>query len=138
MELTEVGKRMQYLLGHRNRIRYIIKKNYLSEKYTINEIKVYPSETSRTIMSVCSHLQGLFPQSEKLGENLTESHSKKAYPPVNVYNTRIQEELELLQYKALYNCMTKVPFETITMNTGINIYEVNGCKGCLEKVQGKK
>ena len=87
-------------------------------------------------MSVCSHLKVLFPQSEKLGENLTESQSKKAYPPVNVYNTRIQEEL--LQYKALYNCMTKVPFETITMNTGINIYEVNGCKGCLEKVQGEE
>jgi hypothetical protein len=91
MELTGVGKRMQYLLGLRNRIRYINEKKFLSEKYTSNEIYVYTSLISRTIMSTLSHLQGLYPQSEKLGETLTDTQLKTAIPPVNINYQRIQD-----------------------------------------------
>ena len=129
MELTGVGKRMQYLLGLRNRIRYINEKKFLSEKYKSNEISVYTSLISRTIMSALSHLQGLYPQSEKLGENLTEAQLKTAFPPVNINYPRIQEEQQLLKNNALYDCMTTIQFETIDVNIGINMYEINGCSG---------
>ena len=89
--INRVGKRMQYLLGLRNRIRYINEKKFLSEKYTSNEIYVYTSLISRTIMSTLSHLQGLYPQSEKLGETLTDAQLKTAIPPVNINYQRIQD-----------------------------------------------
>ena len=78
MELTGVGKRMHYILGLRNRVKYIEQKNFLSEKYDVKELEVYTSFKNRTIMSVLSHLQGLYPQSEKLGDVLNEIQLKNS------------------------------------------------------------
>jgi len=56
-ELTEVGMRMHFLLGRRNRQRY---GNFISTTYSPKEIFVRSSDYNRTIMSVNSQLQGLF------------------------------------------------------------------------------
>ena len=66
-ELTAVGERMHYLLGLRNRIRYIDEKKFLSEKFNSNELEVISTNVERTIASLSSHLQGIYPQSKKLG-----------------------------------------------------------------------
>ena len=63
-ELTAVGERMHYLLGLRNRIRYIDEKKFLSEKFNSNELEVISTNVERTIASLSSHLQGLYEMSK--------------------------------------------------------------------------
>jgi hypothetical protein len=67
-ELTGMGQRMHYLLGLRNRERYINNTHFLSEKFDPHEILIYSSQFNRTLLSVESQLQGLYPQFLKLGE----------------------------------------------------------------------
>ena len=69
-ELTGVGKRMQYLLGLRNRKRYITGKDkFLSEQYDPHEILNFSSNVNRTIQSVGAQIQGFYPSSsDKLSE----------------------------------------------------------------------
>ena len=86
-ELTGMGQRMHYLLDIRNRMRYIEKEKFLSEKFDAHEILIYSSNLNRTMLSVSSQLQGLYPQSSKKGEILTEAQEKAAVPQVG-YSSR--------------------------------------------------
>jgi hypothetical protein len=136
-ELTGIGKRMHYILGLRNRIRYITEGKLLSEKYTPNELEIYTSKVDRTIMSIHSHLQGLYPQSEKLGDYLTEEQLEMANPPVNVNYPRIQEEYSYLQNDALPSRMTVISFTTIdTDGEGVNMYST-ACSNQRRGPQGQ-
>ena len=60
-ELTNVGKRMLYLLGVKARKRYIIQTKLLSKQYSPQEILIRSTDVNRTIESVESFLQGLYP-----------------------------------------------------------------------------
>ena len=60
-EISEVGKRMHYLLGVRNRKRFIQNYKFLNENYDPQEILIYSTDVNRTIQSIYSQLQGLFP-----------------------------------------------------------------------------
>ena len=60
-EISEVGKRMHYLLGVRNRKRFIQNYTFLKENYDPQEILIYSTDVNRTIQSIYSQLQGLFP-----------------------------------------------------------------------------
>ena len=72
-ELTAMGQRMEYVLGLRNRLRYITKKyKFLSENFDPHELLVYSTDKNRTILSMSSQLQGLYPISSKSGEILTQ------------------------------------------------------------------
>ena len=128
MELTGIGKRMHYILGLRNRIKYITEGKFLSEKYKPNELEVFSSETTRTVMSLHAHLQGLYPQSERLGDCLTQEQLEMSNPPIDTNYPKIQEEITNLQYDALPNSMTVIPFITVKESQGINMYEMNGCR----------
>ena len=59
-ELTGIGQRMHYLLGLRNRIKYIKNETFLSEKFDPHEITIFSSNLNRTMVSASSHLQGFF------------------------------------------------------------------------------
>ena len=50
-ELTAIGQRMHFLLGIRNRQRYIEEKKFLSEKYDPHELLIYSTYKNRTIDS---------------------------------------------------------------------------------------
>ena len=126
-ELTGVGKREHYLLGLRNRIRYIDEKNFLSKKFNVKELDVYTSLSNRTIMSVISQLQGLYPQSLKLGDVLNDIQINNSNPPFNLNYSLINEEKNLLKNYALPDCMTVIPFQTINEDKGANIYKVSEC-----------
>jgi hypothetical protein len=67
-ELTGIGQRMHYLLGLRNRIRYIKNETFLSEKFDPHEIAIFSSNLNRTMVSASSQLQGFFPQSSEKGD----------------------------------------------------------------------
>lgn len=127
-ELTGVGKRSHYLLGLRNRIKYINEKKFLSEKFDPNELIIYSSSKNRSIMSVSSQLQGLYPQTENLGEILNEGQLKNSNPPININYSRIDNELKFLENNSLPYRMTIVPFQTEDPDIDIGLYEVNICK----------
>ena len=112
-ELTAIGERMHYLLGFRNRLRYINEKKLLSEKFNSSELEVFTTNVGRTIASLSSHLQGLYPQSEKLGKYITDNQLKTSDPPVELSHSRIIQEKNELKDSALPNYMTLVPFKTI-------------------------
>ena len=119
-ELTAVGERMHYLLGLRNRIRYINEKKFLSEKLDSKELAVISTNVERTIASLSSHLQGLYPQSEKLGRILTNSQLETSDPPVDVNYSRIIQEKTELDNCALPNYMTLIQFTAKVLEEGVN------------------
>ena len=83
-ELTPIGKRMEYILGLYNRKRYITGKvPFLSQKFDPHELVVYSSDINRTLLSVTSQLQGLYPASPELGDKITPEQFN-AYPPFNI------------------------------------------------------
>ena len=60
---------MHYLLGLRNRERYITGQyKFLNEKFDPHEILIYSSSLNRTLLSAASQLQGLYPMKEGLGK----------------------------------------------------------------------
>ena len=83
---------MHYLLGLRNRKKYITKEKFLSESFNPHEILIYSSNINRTMVSVSSQLQGFYPQDSDSGEILTEEQEKRAYPRVNIDDPEITEK----------------------------------------------
>ena len=64
-ELTGVGQRMHYLLGLRNRIRYITGNyTFLSKNFDSHEILIYSTPFNRSILSAYAQMQGLYPEIE--------------------------------------------------------------------------
>jgi hypothetical protein len=85
-ELTPTGMRMHFLLGHRNRLRY---KTFLSNSFKAEEVYVRSSDYNRTMMSVQSQLQGLFPPST--GAKLDQRQANIAVPPTNDHDYKSQQ-----------------------------------------------
>ena len=114
-ELTPMGERMQYLLGLRNRQRYIIdKKDFISEVYDPHEISVYSSDINRTLQSAVSHIQGFYPVFLHNGEKLKPEQCDKAVPPLDIKNiTEIKEQKILLNDSALPYYMNIIPIHIV-------------------------
>ena len=121
--LTGVGERMQYLLGLRNRLRYIKEYNLLSEKYNSTELRAICSLKERSQQSLSSHLQGLYPQNENLGENLNHLQLQRSDPPVNISDSTIDQKKIYLNNNSLPNSMVFIPLEVI------DILKLKSCRG---------
>ena len=98
-ELSGVGQRMEYILGLRNRQRYITNKKFLSEKFNPHEILVYSTSINRTLLSMTSQLQGLYPISLKLGETLNSKQLEFSNPPIDFSYEEIEQEISRLEKK---------------------------------------
>ena len=137
-ELTGIGQRMHYLLGLRNRIRYIDELKFLSDKFDPHEILIYSTSVNRTLVSVSAQLQGLYPQSAEKGETLTKEQEKVSYPQVNVNNSKIHEEIKNLNLCALPYSMTLAPIRMINMNERkIRLFDLQGCTEKVEEIKKK-
>ena len=137
-ELTGVGQRMHYLLGIRNRLRYIDEKRFLSKKFDPHEILIYSSPFNRTIISVSSQLQGLYPQYIKQGENITEEQKDSAKPQVDTNCAEINEEINNLNYSALPNSMILAPVRMINNNEKkITLYDIEPCTYKRDEIKRK-
>ena len=127
-ELTGIGQRMHYLLGLRNRIRYIKNETFLSEKFDPHEILIFSSNLNRTINSASSQLQGFFPQSSNSGEVLNEKQERIAIPEVDVNCDEINNEIKNLQGSALPYKMTIAPVRMVNDNDKkMNVYDLREC-----------
>ena len=137
-ELTGMGQRMHYILGLRNRKRYVEQEKFISEKFDPHEILIYSSSFNRTLISVSSQLQGLYPQSAEKGEILTEAQKKLSYPQVNCDDSYIQEQINKLDNSALPNYMMLAPIRMINHNERkIIVFDIEGCIEEKEKVKKK-
>ena len=137
-ELTGSGQRMHYLLGLRNRIRYVENFKFLSEKFDPHEILIYSSPFNRTINSVASQLQGLYPQSAKKGEVLTDAQEKLAVPQIDISAQEIQEEIKNLNKNALPNSMMLAPIRMINLNEKkIILYDIDPCTKKRDEIKKK-
>ena len=122
-ELTPTGRRMHYALGLRNREIYINKKHFLSEKFDPFEILVYSTNYNRTLESVASQLQGLYPFNT--GEEITEEQKSKSLPPSKI-SEKIKSELDKMNNNALPFKMSLIPIRMIN-DKELKINVANGC-----------
>ena len=115
-ELTAVGMRMQYLLGLRNRKRYIDNYKLLSKKFDPHEMLVYSTNFNRTLMSIYSQLQGLYPHKSGVGLSLNEEQEVSAIPQVKINESYIKDEVDIMNSSALPDFMTVIPVRMISDN----------------------
>ena len=135
-ELTGVGQRMLYLLGLRNRIKYIKNQQFLSEKFDAHEILIYSSDYNRTLVSCSSQLQGLYPQKDLKGEILNNDQIDIAYPRVNI-NYDEEEIKNLGNYSLPYN-MILSPVRMISNNDRkFHMHKLEGCDKVKDEITQK-
>ena len=137
-ELTATGHRMEYILGLRNRQRYITGKykKFLSDQYDPHEILVCSTNVNRTLLSMTSQLQGLYPSSSKAGHVLTPEQMYVSYPPINVSCEEIENEVDNLNNSALPNFMTVIPIHTTTSSERkMNVQDSKGCKNKVNRTR---
>jgi preprotein translocase subunit SecG len=136
-ELTNTGHRMEYILGLRNRQRYITGKyKFLSNHFDPHEILVCSTNVNRTLLSMTSQLQGLYPLTSKAGHNLTPDQIKVSIPPVNISYEEIENEIDNLNTSALPNFMTVIPIHTTTSKERkMNVQDSPGCKNKVNKTR---
>ena len=79
-ELTGVGLRQHFLVGYRNRKRYIEEKQLIKENYDPREVFLISTDSNRTIMSANAQVQGLYLPGT--GPVLFENQTSIAVPPV--------------------------------------------------------
>jgi len=138
-ELTAVGQRMHYILGLRNRIRYINDTyHFLSEKFDSHEILIYSTPFNRSILSAYAQMQGLYPESEKLGDVLSEEQENNSKPPMNIAYKTIDDEIKKIKGYAMPNLMTLIPVRMINNNEKkITLYDIDECEEKRDEVKEK-
>ena len=128
-ELTGVGQRMHYILGLRNRKKYVKDETFLSEKFDPHEMLIFSSNYNRTMISCSSQLQGLYPQKDNLGEILSLEQKKMAYPQVNITDEKINKALIELGNSSLPNLMILTPVRMVgNLDKIMNVYDLKESK----------
>jgi hypothetical protein len=138
-ELTAVGQRMHYILGLRNRRRYITDTyHFLSETFDSHEILVYSSAFNRTILSAYAQLQGLYPEDEQLGLSLNEKQEALAVPDIKYDYPEIIEKIKKIEGSSMPNLMTLIPVRMINDNEKkITLYDIGECAVKRDKIKEK-
>ena len=138
-ELTAIGQRMHYILGLRNRIRYITDTyHFLSEKFDSHEILIYSSPFNRTLLSAYAQIQGLYPSDDELGPTLEEDQEEYAFPNIFCDYGYIRDKIDKIKGKAMPNLMTLIPVRMINDNEKkITIYDIGECEKKRDEIKEK-
>ena len=83
-ELTNIGERMQYILGMYNKERYIKNKTLLNENYDPHELFIVTFDWNKTVESVLAQINGMFPLGT--GKQIEDDQKQYAIPPVQSIN----------------------------------------------------
>ena len=145
-ELTNMGKRMLYLLGVKARKRYVVQTGLLSPEYSPQEILIRSTDVNRTIESVECFIQGLYPHGTGyvLKENIAKNESI-SYPPNKKYKEQFAEIINKYElnkegnFFALPNKMTILPIHLFYNPAHeFGLYSTKECKGHLEINEAQK
>ena len=127
-ELTGVGQRMEYILGLRNRKRYITELQFLSEKFDPHEILIFSTSLNRTLLSMTSQLQGFYPITQTSGEKLNPDQLNISFPPMNISGVDNEEIISLGNW-SMPNNITLIPIHMISpLEKRIVVYDAIDCK----------
>ena len=141
-ELSDIGKRQLYLLGSGVRKRYIKEYKLLSENYNPQEIYIKSTDYNRTIESVYSFIQGLYPNG--FGKNISEkviNNTNITYPP-NI-NEEYKKEFEnILNNSFLNGTNFALPYNMEILPVHISnplddkflLFDSNYCPGLREEL----
>ena len=131
-ELSDVGKRMHYLLGARNRKRYV--GTLLSESYTQSEINVISTDINRTLESVGSQLQGLYPSGT--GPKIVEKVRSTARPPNEKFLDVIKDAEGTLDLNALPGQIDLIPIHSFDFKKHtFQLHDWHLCPGAAKAYQ---
>ena len=83
-ELTNIGERMQYILGMYNKERYIKNKTLLNENFDPHELFIVTFDWNKTVESVLAQINGMFPLGT--GKQIEDDQKQYAIPPVQSIN----------------------------------------------------
>ena len=107
-ELSDIGKRSLYLLGAKVKKRYVDDYKLISETYNPQEIYIRSTDVNRTIESIQSFLQGLYP--EGTGPTISDkvlNITNITYPP----NIKYKEDFEyIINYYNLTRDKAALPY----------------------------
>ena len=135
-ELTGVGLYQHFLVGYRNRLKYMIENKLLKEEYDPREVFLITTDSNRTIMSANAQIQGLYPPGK--GPTLFQNQSDKAVPPVNLSEIEdAKNELDENQnYSALPHMMNVIPVHSFfNADHFIQLQDKKVCKPTIEYYQ---
>ena len=143
-ELSDVGKRMLYLLGVKARKRYVDEYGLLNEKYDPHEIYIRSTDVNRTIESIESFLQGFYPAGT--GPTINDSiafNKSVVYPPNIKYVEKFDEIIEIYNLtennSALPYTMSLQPIHLFYKpDHQFGLYDSNLCKGHKELYEKQK
>lgn len=82
-ELTEVGRRQHFLIGHEVRHRYIEKEQLANSTYYFKEVEFFATNADRALESGMSQLAGMYPPSS-IQHTLNDFQKKNALPPFEI------------------------------------------------------
>lgn len=130
-ELSAVGRRMHFLLGTKIRKKYIEEHKFLSPNFKNGEILVMSTDVNRTLESVYSHLQGVYPPGT--GPVLDPTQIKNSHIKNPTYQKLIEEEEKLLGNNSLPNQMQLIPVHAFYLKDHtFQLHDRNNCPGLKE------
>ena len=138
-ELTNVGKRMLYLLGVKANKRYVGEGKLLNKTYSPQEILIRSTDVNRTIESVESFIQGLYPAGTGpvLKKDIA-NNNDISYPPNKLYKDKFAEIINKYNLNgdnnfALPHRMNILPIHLFYKPAHeFELYSTSLCKGHLE------
>ena len=105
--LTNVGKREHYVLGIHNRLKYSSLINFT--KYDYKEIKVFSTNTGRTVQSIQAELQAMYLPGTL--SKLTKDQLAAAYPPFQNLSSKVYEEISELNDSTIIKDINVFPIQ---------------------------
>ena len=138
-QLTNVGRRMHYILGYRNHKRYIEQLEFLSKRFDPHELYLISSDINRTIESGICHLQGLYPPYDKYAEKINDNQIKFLQPPINI-SQNIQNKINELnnQKYPLPHLISSIPFHIYNdLEKRFNVYDSPDCFNTIRPIKEK-
>ena len=101
--LTKLGKKQQYSIGQKNKLRY---QKFINNKYDPREIKIYSTNYTRTINSAQNQILGLFnnlinygniSNKDIIGEEKLDISLNNIIPPINLFQFKNERNKGIFQ-----------------------------------------
>ena len=120
--LTLVGRREHYVIGIQNRKKYSSLINF--DKFDINEIQIYTTNTGRTIQSIQAELQAMYLPGTL--EKLSNEQLAVALPPIENLPQEVITEAETLDNETIIYGINVFPIQFVSPTK----YLLNKAENC--------